>query len=83
MNERRVAMAIKALIECQNLECASVLYKISLIFTLMYKGETTVWKEKEKLKMKNIQMYNFRAINEVRKSNRMQNRKTREVVGSP
>lgn len=49
----------------------------------MYKGETTVWKEKEKLKMKNIQMYNFRAINEVRKSNRMQNRKTREVVGSP
>ena len=60
--ERRVAGAIRSLFNARDLqlECARVLQESLLVPVLMYSSETMLWKEKERTKIRAVQMDNFR-----------------------
>ena len=61
-SERRVAGAIKSLVNARDLhlECARVLYKTLLVPVLMYDSEPMLWKANERYRIKAVQMDNFR-----------------------
>lgn len=64
MNGRRIAWAIRALINTKELsvECARLLHETMLISTLVYGGETMIWKAVLKSKIKAVQIDNLRAV---------------------
>ena len=61
---RRVAGAIRSLVNARNfqLECARVLHETLLVPVLMYGSETMLWKEKERSRVRAVQMDNLREI---------------------
>ena len=60
----KVAGAIKSLVNARDLqvECARVLHEILLVPVLMYGNETMSWKEKERSRIRAVQMYNLRGL---------------------
>ena len=58
---RRVAGAIRALVNPRDLqlECASALHEILLVLVLMYGSETMWRREKERSRVRAVQMDNF------------------------
>ena len=61
MNGRRVAGAIKSLVNDRGLQlkCAKVLHKSLLVPVLMYGSKRMIWKEKERSRIKVEQMENL------------------------
>ena len=61
---RRVAGAIKSLVNARNLqlECARALHKTLLVPVLMYGSETMLWREKERFRVRALQMGNLRGL---------------------
>ena len=58
---------------CLQLGCAGLLPGILLVPVLMYKSEAMVWREKERARIRAIQMDNFRGLLGIRRINRMLN----------
>ena len=58
---RRVAGAIRSLINVKSLqlECARVFHKSLLVPVLTYGSETMIWKEKERSRIRAVQMDKF------------------------
>ena len=61
---RRVAGAIRSLVNAKDLqfECARVLHETLLVPVLMYGNKTMLWKEKERSKVRGVQMDNLRRL---------------------
>ena len=64
MNGRKVAGAIKSLVDVKrlSLECASVLREGMLLPVLMYSSESRVWNKRYRSKVQCIQMTNLRGV---------------------
>ena len=58
---RRVADAIRSLVNARDfqLECARILSETLLVLLFMYGSETMLWKEKERSRIKPVQMDNL------------------------
>ena len=63
-NGRKVAGGIRSLVNDRGLQldCARVLHMSLLVPVLMYGSDTTIWKEKEKYRIKAVQMDNLRGL---------------------
>ena len=61
-NGRRVKGAIRSLVNARSLklECARVLHKYLLVLVLTYGSETVIWWEKERSRVRAVQMDNLR-----------------------
>ena len=51
------------------LECAKILHESLLVPALMYSSETMIWNEKERFRIKAVQMENFRGLLGIRRMN--------------
>ena len=82
-NGRRVAGAIRSLVNARDLqlECARVLHETLLVPVLMYGSETMLWKEKEKSRVRAVQMDNLRGLLGIRRMGRIPNARIRELCG--
>ena len=80
---RRVADAIRSLVNAKSLrlEFASVLHESLLLPVLMYGSETMIWKEKERCRIRAVQMDNFRGLVGIRRMNKVPNARIRELCG--
>ena len=58
---RRVAGAIRFLVNARSLqlECARILHNSLLVLVLMYGSESLVWREKERSRIRAVQMDNL------------------------
>ena len=74
-SERRVSGAIRSLANARNLqlECARALHETLLLPILMYGSETMLWKEKERFRIKAVQMDNLRGLLDIRRMDRVPN----------
>ena len=72
---RSVAGAIRSLVNTRNLqlECARVLHEILLVPVLMYGSETMIWREKERSRVRAVQMDSLRGLLGIRRMDRVQN----------
>ena len=78
---RRVAGAIRFLINARDLqlECAGVLHETLLVPFLMYESETMLWKEKERSRIRGVQMDILRRFLGIRRMDRALNARIREL----
>ena len=83
MSWRRVAGAISSLVNARGLqlECARVLHETLLVPILMYGSETMLYKEKERSKIRAVQMDNLRGLLGIRRMDRVPNAPIRELWG--
>ena len=58
-----------------------VLYETLLVPVLMYGSETMLWKEKEKSRIRSVQMDNLRGLLGIRRMDRVHNTRKREFCG--
>ena len=72
---RRVAGAIRSLVNVRDLqlEYARVLHETLFVPVLMYGSETMLWKEKERSKVRAVQMDNLRGLLGIRRMDRVPN----------
>ena len=72
---RRVAGAMRSLVNARDLQfqCARVLHETPLVPVLIYGSETILWKEKERSRVKAVQMDNFRELMGIRRKDRVPN----------
>ena len=61
---RRVAGAIRPMVNARSLqsECARILHKSLLVPVLTYSSETMIWREKERFRIRAVQMNNLRGL---------------------
>ena len=73
MSERRVAGAIKSLVNAWSLqlECARVLHESLLLPVLKYGTKTMIWREKERSKIWSVQMDNLRGLLGIRRMDKV------------
>ena len=76
---KRVAGAITAS-ELQ-LECARVLHETLFVSGLTYNSETLLWKEKERFRIRAVQMDKLRGLLGIRNMDRFPNARIRELCG--
>ena len=64
MSGRRVAGALRSLVNAMDLKigCARVLHETLLVPVLKYGSETKLWKEKERSRIRAVQMKNLRIL---------------------
>ena len=81
MSGKRVAGAKRSLVNARDLqlECARVLHETLLVPVLMNYSETVLWKEKEKSRIRAVQMDNLRRLLGIRRMDRVQNTWIREL----
>ena len=60
---------------------ARVLHKTLLVSFLMYGSETVLWKEKERSRIRTIQMDNLKALLGIRRMDRFPNAQIKELCG--
>ena len=79
MSERRVAGAIMSLFNVRDLqlEWARVLHEALIVLVLMYGGETMLWKEKERYRIRAVHMDNV----SFRRMDRIPNGRISELCG--
>ena len=72
---RRVAGAIRSLVNARGLqfECARVFHQTFLMPLLMYGSETMIWKEKERPRIRAVQMDNLRGLLGIRRMDKVPN----------
>ena len=75
---RRVAGAIRSLVKARDLQlkCARVLHETLFVPVLMYGSKTLVWKEKERSRIRIVQMNNLRGLLGIRRMDRVLNART-------
>ena len=80
-SKRRVAGTIKSLVKAINLqlECARILHETLFVPVLMYGSETMLRKEKERFRIRAVQMDNLRNLLGIRRMNRVPNARIREL----
>ena len=78
---RKVAGAIRPLVNARDLqlEYARVLHETLPVPVLMYGRETMLWKEKERSRIRAVQMDNLRSLLGIRRMDRVPNAQTREL----
>ena len=74
-NGRRMSDAIRFLVNAMDLqiECARVLHETFHLPVLKYGSETMLWREKERSRIRDIQMDNLRGLLGIRRMDRVQN----------
>ena len=72
---RREAGAIRFLVNARDLhlEYAGVLHETLLVPVLMFASEIMLWREKERSRMRAVQMDNFRGLLGIRRMDRVPN----------
>lgn len=80
---RKVSGAIRALVNAKGMsvECARVLHESMLVPTLVYGSEVMVWKEKERSRIRAVQMDNLRGMLGIKRVDKIRNEKIKEVYG--
>ena len=80
---REVTGAITSLVNARSLqlECAMVLYESLLVPVFMYGSETMIWKEKERSRMRAVQMDNLRGLLSIRRMYEVPNTWISELCG--
>ena len=80
---KRVAGAIRPLISSRDLqlEYGIVLHETLLVPVLMYGSETMLWREKERTRIRAVQMDNLRGLLGVRRMDRVPDARIRELCG--
>ena len=80
---RRVTGATKSLVNARDLqlECASVLHESLLGLVVMHGSDTILWKEKERSRVRFVQMDNLRGLLDIRRIERIPNARIRGVCG--
>ena len=80
---RMDAGVIRSLVNAKDLqfECARGLHEILIVPVIMYGSGKMLWKEKERSRVRGVQMYNLRGLLGIRRMNRVQNSQTRELCG--
>ena len=80
---RRMPSAIRVLINARDLqlECARVLHETLLVPVLTYGSETMLWEEKERFRIRAVQMDNLRGLLDIRGMDRVLNIWIRELCG--
>ena len=80
---RKVAGAIRDLVNALGLqlECARVLLEGLLVPVLLCCGETMIWREKDKSKIRAVQVVNLRGLLGIRRMDRVPNVQIRELCG--
>ena len=63
------------------LECARVLHKTVLVPFLMYGSDTMIWKEKERFRIRVVQIDNLRFLLDIRRMDKDRNICIRELWG--
>ena len=78
---RRVAGAIRSLVNVRDLEleCTRILHETLLVPVLMYGSEKMLWKEKERPRIRALQMDNLRGLLGIRRIDRVPNAWKREL----
>ena len=81
---RRVAGAIRSLVNARDLEIeyASVLHETLHVPVLTYGIETMLWKEKERSRIRAVQMDNLRGLLGIWRMDRIPNARIRELCGA-
>ena len=79
----KIAGAIRSLVNARNLqlECDRVLHESLLVPVLMYGSETMLFKEKERSRIRAIQMDNLRELIGIRRMDKVPNARLRELCG--
>ena len=74
-SRRRVAGVIRSLVNARDLqiECVRVLHEMLLVPILMYGSETMLWKEKERSRIRGVQMDNLIGLIGIRRMDRFLN----------
>ena len=74
---------VKSLVNARDLqlECASVLHESLLGLVLMHGSDTILWKEKERSRVRFVQMDNLRGLLDIRRIERIPNARIRGVCG--
>ena len=80
-NGRRIAGAIRPQVNARSLqlECARVLHKPLLVPVLMYGNETMIWREKERSRIRAVQMDNLSGLLDIRRMNEVPNEEIRQL----
>ena len=80
---KRVTGAIRSLVIARDLqlECARVLHETLLVTVLTYNDETMLWKEKERIRVRAVQMDNLRELLGINRMDRVPNARIRELCG--
>ena len=83
MSGRRAAVAIRSLVNTKGLqfECARVLHETLLVPVLMYDSERMVRKEKERSRVRSVQMDNLRCLLSIRRMDKVLNARIRQLCG--
>ena len=78
---RRGAGAIRSLVNARYLqiECAKVLHETLLVPILTYGSETILWEEKERSRIRAVQMDNLGGLLGIRRMDRIPNARIREL----
>ena len=78
---RRGAGATRSMVNAKDLQikCARVLHETLLLPVLMYGSETMLWREKERSRMRDVQMDNLRGLFGIRRMDRIPNARIREL----
>ena len=82
-SRRRITCAIRFLVNVRDLqfECARVLHETMLVTVLKYGSDTMLFKEKERSRIRNVQMVNLRDLLGIRRMDRVPNARIRELLG--
>ena len=77
---RTIAGAIRSLVNARSLqlECARVLHESLVVLVLTYGSEKMLWKEKERSRIRAVQMDNFRGLLGIRRMDEVPNAQIRE-----
>ena len=80
---RRVGGTIRSLFNVRNLqlECARVLHESLLVPVLMYGSETMIWREKERSRIRNVQIDKLISLLGTRRMDKVPNVRIRELCG--
>ena len=78
---RRVAGPIRSLVNARSLqrECAGVLYESLQIPFLTYGNETMIWREKERSRIRAVQVDKLKGLLAIRKMGKVPNARTRQL----
>ena len=81
VSERMVVGAIRSLVNARDLqlEYARFLHETLPVPVLMYASETMLWKEKERSRVRAVQMDNLRGLLGIRRMDRIPNARIREL----
>ena len=79
MSGRRVAVAIRSLVNARSLqlESASILHESLIVPVLTYGSETMIWREKERSRVRTIQMDNLIGLLGIRRLDKVPNARIR------